>query len=169
MLSARKRSSINTERTQPAVHPFRIPAGKELEWSDAGVEGSYRFLNRVHRLVFEVYEKVKDADSDWQAVTAEDKKLNYSLNAAIKKVTEDVGGRFNFNTAISSIMELVNELYRYKENENLNLGLLKTAIESLILILRRLLRIFARKCGSIPVIRVPSIWKSGRLTMKRRW
>ena len=44
------------------------------------------------------------------------------MNATIKKVTEDVGGRFNFNTAISSIMELVNEIYRYKEIEQPNLG-----------------------------------------------
>jgi leucyl-tRNA synthetase len=114
---------------------FASPPEKELEWSDAGVEGSYRFLNRVHRLVFELDEKLKDAPAEWQAVTAEDKKLNFAMNATIKKVTEDVGGRFNFNTAISSIMELVNEIYRYKEIEQPNNGLLKTAIENLILIL----------------------------------
>ncbi|MBP6491730.1 MAG: leucine--tRNA ligase [Clostridia bacterium] len=114
---------------------FASPPEKELEWSDAGVEGSYRFLNRVYRLVFEVNEKVKDAPSSYQAVSAEDKKLSYAMNATIKKVSEDVGGRFNFNTAISSIMELVNEIYRYKEIEQPNSGLLKVAIENLILIL----------------------------------
>jgi leucyl-tRNA synthetase len=114
---------------------FASPPEKELEWSDAGVEGSYRFLNRVHRLVFEVNDKVKDIPSSRQAITDEDKKLNYAMNATIKKVTEDVGGRFNFNTAISSIMELVNEIYRYKEIEQPNLGLLKAAIENVILIL----------------------------------
>jgi leucyl-tRNA synthetase len=114
---------------------FASPPEKELEWSDAGVEGSYRFLNRVHRLVFELNEKLKDVPSSRQAVTAEDKKLNYAMNATIKKVTEDVGGRFNFNPAISSIMELVNEIYRYKEIEQPNLGLLKAAVENLILLL----------------------------------
>ena len=114
---------------------FASPPEKELEWSDAGVEGSYRFLNRVHRLVFELHEKTKNAPNDWKAVTADDKKLAFAMNATIKKVTEDVGGRFNFNTAISSIMELVNEIYRYKEVDQPNLGLLKKAIENLILIL----------------------------------
>ncbi|MDF2653584.1 MAG: leucine--tRNA ligase [Bacillota bacterium] len=114
---------------------FASPPEKELEWSDAGVEGSYRFLNRVHRLVFELNEKLKDVTASRQAVSDEDKKLNYAMNATIKKVSEDVGGRFNFNTAISSIMELVNEIYRYKETETPNLGLLKAAVENLILIL----------------------------------
>ena len=114
---------------------FAAPPEKELEWSDAGVEGSYRFLNRVHRLVLELNEKIKDAPSTYQAISADDKKLAYALNATIKKVSEDIGGRFNFNTAISSIMELVNEIYRYKETDQINLGLLKASIESLILIL----------------------------------
>ena len=57
------------------------------------------------------------------------------LNATIKKVSEDVGGRYSFNTAISSIMELVNEMYKYKEGENVNTGLLGKAVKDLILIL----------------------------------
>ncbi|HHU17645.1 MAG TPA: leucine--tRNA ligase [Clostridiales bacterium] len=114
---------------------FASPPEKELEWSDAGVEGSYRFLNRVHRLVFELSEKIKDAPTEYTAASAEDKKLAYVLNASIKKVTEDIGSRFNFNTAISSIMELVNEIYKYKEIKNPNLGLLKAAIEDVILLL----------------------------------
>ena len=114
---------------------FASPPEKELEWSDAGLEGSYRFLNRVHRLVFELSEKIKDAPTEYTAASAEDKKLAYVLNASIKKVTEDIGSRFNFNTAISSIMELVNEIYKYKEIKNPNLGLLKAAIEDVILLL----------------------------------
>ena len=57
------------------------------------------------------------------------------LNAAIKKVSEDVGGRFSFNTAISSIMELVNEMYKYKEGTEINIGLYAKAVRELILIL----------------------------------
>ncbi len=106
-----------------------------MEWSDAGVEGSYRFLNRVHRLIFELAEKIKDASPAYKADSAEDKKMAYVMNASIKKVTADVGDRFNFNTAISAIMEFVNEIYRYKETEDPNTGLLKTAVENLILIL----------------------------------
>ena len=64
-----------------------------------------------------------------------DKKLNSKLNATIKKVTDDIEKRFNFNTAISSIMELVNELYKYKQGEDLNTPLLEDAITKLVTLL----------------------------------
>ncbi|MGI6731280.1 MAG: leucine--tRNA ligase [Anaerovoracaceae bacterium] len=114
---------------------FASPPEKELEWSDAGVEGSYRFLNRVYRLVYELKDKLDGAPSTFTVEGPADKNMNYTLHATIKKVTEDVGGRFNFNTAISSIMELVNEIYKYKEMENPNTGLLKASIENMILML----------------------------------
>ena len=94
---------------------FAAPPERELDWSDAGVEGSYRFLNRVYRLVYEIKEKYPEVPSAFEIKTDADKSLNYTLNFTIKKVSEDIGGRFSFNTAISSIMELVNEMYRYKE------------------------------------------------------
>lgn len=114
---------------------FASPPEKELEWSDAGVEGSYRFLNRVYRLVYELEAKVKDAPDTYVAVTAADKEMDYAMNYAIKKVSEDIGERFNFNTAISSIMEMVNAMYKYKEEPDAEAGLLKRSLESLILIL----------------------------------
>lgn len=114
---------------------FAAPPERELDWSDAGVEGSYRFLNRVWRLVYEIQEKYPQTPDAFEVKTKEDKSLNYMLNAAIKKVSEDVGGRFSFNTAISSIMELVNEMYRYKEGSDINEGLLNKAMQCLIIIL----------------------------------
>ncbi|QAT42874.1 leucine--tRNA ligase [Aminipila luticellarii] len=114
---------------------FAAPPERELDWSDAGVEGSYRFLNRVYRLVYELTDVIKHAPNSYILETEEDKSLAFEMNTTIKKVSEDVGGRFSFNTAISSIMEMVNEMYRYKENENINLGLLKAAVENLVLIL----------------------------------
>ena len=114
---------------------FAAPPDRELDWSDAGVEGSYRFLNRVYRLVYEVTEKYAEIPAEFTVSGSADKSLNYMLNAAIKKVSEDVGGKFSFNTAISSIMELVNEMYKYKEGENINVGLLGKAVKDLILIL----------------------------------
>jgi len=114
---------------------FAAPPERELDWSDAGVEGSYRFLNRVYRLVYEFAEKYGEIPAEYEVKTSSDKELNYMLNAAIKKVSEDVGGRFSFNTAISSIMELVNEMYRYKETADLNVGLLGKAVKELIIIL----------------------------------
>ena len=114
---------------------FAAPPERELDWSDAGVEGSFRFLNRVYRLVYEFVEKYPEVPGAFEVTTEADKALNYQLNFAIKKVSEDVGGRFSFNTAISSIMELVNEMYRYKETDNVNVGLLGKAVKDLILIL----------------------------------
>lgn len=114
---------------------FAAPPERELDWSDAGVEGSYRFLNRVYRLVYEIKEKYPEVPSAFEIKTDADKSLNYTLNFTIKKVSEDVGGRFSFNTAISSIMELVNEMYRYKEQDCVNEGLIGKAVKDLILIL----------------------------------
>ncbi|QHI74037.1 leucine--tRNA ligase [Aminipila terrae] len=114
---------------------FAAPPERELDWSDAGVEGSYRFLNRVYRLVYELADVIEHAPDSYILETEEDKSLAFEMNTTIKKVSEDVGGRFSFNTAISSIMEMVNEMYKYKENENINLGLLKAAVENLVLIL----------------------------------
>ena len=116
---------------------FAAPPEKELDWSDAGVEGSYRFLNRVYRLAQEYVNEIRGDFRGSETITiqsAEDKALNFQLNATVKKVTEDAGGRFSFNTAISSIMELVNALYKYKQGE-VNVPLMNDAIEKLILIL----------------------------------
>lgn len=114
---------------------FAAPPEKELDWSDEGVEGSYRFLNRVWRLIREFKEKVDNSDGAINIKSVNDKKLNSKLNATIKKVTDDIEKRFNFNTAISSIMELVNELYKYKQGEDLNTPLLEDAITKLVTLL----------------------------------
>ena len=114
---------------------FAAPPERELDWSDAGVEGSFRFLNRVYRLVYELRELIQVAPDSYILETEEDKSLAFAMNSTIKKVSEDVGGRFSFNTAISSIMEMVNEMYKYKEYDDINLGLLKAAVNNLVLIL----------------------------------
>jgi leucyl-tRNA synthetase len=110
---------------------FASPPEKELEWSDKGVEGSYRFLNRVWRLVNELSHT---ADSDGGDAN-EDRALDYARNYAIKKVANDISGRFNFNTAISALMEYVNALYKYKERGRLNAALVKRALDDLVVML----------------------------------
>lgn len=114
---------------------FAAPPEKELDWSDTGVEGSYRFLNRVWRLVYDFVTNYDVKETDFSVVTEDDKKLNYMLNTTIKKITDDVSGRFSFNTAISSIMELVNELYRYKQHAEINEPLFCAAVTRLVVIL----------------------------------
>ena len=120
---------------------FAAPPEKELDWSDEGVEGSYRFLNRVYRLAMETVERSSSEQNNAEKQIENEKNNSYDkelllmMNAAIKKVTEDAGGRFNFNTAISSIMELVNECYRYKELDNARIDFLVEAVKNVIILL----------------------------------
>ena len=114
---------------------FAAPPEKELDWSDRGVEGSFRFISRVWRLVYEFVSQKKLLFDDIKIKNAYDAQLNYVLNNSIKKITEDVDGRFSFNTSISSIMELVNELYKYKELDDVNTALASDAVRKIILLL----------------------------------
>ena len=114
---------------------FAAPPERELEWSDQGVEGSFRFLNRIWRIVqaFEAVLEQKVTEYDHSNLSEADKNLRRVLHGSIKKVTNDIETRFNFNTAISTMMELVNALYAYKEAaKELNAGLVYEAISDLI-------------------------------------
>lgn len=114
---------------------FAAPPERELEWSDQGVEGSFRFLNRIWRIVqaFEDVLAQKVTEYDHSNLTEADKDLRRVLHSSIKKVTSDIEIRFNFNTAISTMMELVNALYAYKEAvKEPNAGLIYEAISDLI-------------------------------------
>ncbi|WP_027308547.1 leucine--tRNA ligase [Caloramator sp. ALD01] len=115
---------------------FAAPPERDLEWSDQGVEGCFRFLNRVWRLVDELKDRCKTTSTiDLQQLSKDDKEMRRILHSVVKKVTEDITERFNFNTAISATMELVNALYQYKEKEDAKDEILKEAAEKLILIL----------------------------------
>lgn len=114
---------------------FAAPPERELEWSDQGVEGSFRFLNRIWRIVqaFEAVLAQKVTEYDHSNLSEADKDLRRVLHSSIKKVTNDIETRFNFNTAISTMMELVNALYAYKEaTKEPNSGLIYEAISDLI-------------------------------------
>ena len=114
---------------------FAAPPERELEWSDQGVEGSFRFLNRIWRIVqaFDAVLAQKVTEYDHSNLSEADKDLRRVLHSSIKKVTNDIETRFNFNTAISTMMELVNALYAYKEAaKEPNAGLVYEAISDLI-------------------------------------
>jgi len=94
---------------------FIGPPERDAEWNDRAVEGSSRFLNRVWRLMQILKEKevlISDIPESSEGPEPS-KELRRKLHATLKKVTEDMEGTFRFNTAIASIMELVNDLYRY--------------------------------------------------------
>ena len=106
---------------------FAAPVERDLEWSDQGVEGAYRFLNRVWRIVGHFEETIKGASDtyDVSALTGEEKDLRRILHVTIQKVTDDISDRFMFNTAISSVMELVNAFYAFQDSTTVNAGLVR--------------------------------------------
>lgn len=106
---------------------FAAPVDRDLDWSDDGVAGAYRFLRRVWRIMEIFEDKIKSSSDDYDvtALTAEEKELRRILHTTIKKVTEDIRDRFMFNTAISSIMELVNAFYAFQDSKTINGGLVR--------------------------------------------
>jgi len=95
---------------------FAAPPEKDLEWQEEGVEGGYRFLHRVWRLIYELRDGIAGQPSP--VITAdllpELEGLRHKAHKTIKKVTADIE-RFHFNTAIAAIMELVNHIYQTKD------------------------------------------------------
>ena len=120
---------------------FISPPEKDAEWNDRGVEGAWRFLNRVWRLIEDSHQLPAPhpcgAGSAISRQLGENSvKLRRKTHATIKKVTEDMEGTFHFNTAISSIMELVNETYDYISLEPQASSLeLKQAIQTIVILL----------------------------------
>ncbi len=116
---------------------FAAPPERDLEWSDQGVEGAWRFLNRVWRIVGQFAPLVREGKDDYDVskLTKEETALRRTLHQTVAKVTDDVETRFTFNTAISSIMELVNELYTFQEVENVNAGLIREVVLGLVKLL----------------------------------
>lgn len=111
---------------------FAAPPERDLEWNDSAVEGCYRFINRVWRLVHSHLD-----DKALETVDEKNEKtLRRLIHQTIQKVTEDTKERFNFNTAISAIMELVNGAYQYKEKEgSANTPVMKELVQTLVLLL----------------------------------
>jgi leucyl-tRNA synthetase len=117
---------------------FIGPPEKDAEWSDRGVEGAYRFLGRVWRLVDKYQSLGALRHNQGAASRDEEERLKRKTHQTIKKVTEDLDGGFHFNTAISSIMELVNETYEVMaamDNSKFDMSVLGKAIESVVMLL----------------------------------
>jgi len=117
---------------------FAAPPERDLEWSEQGVEGCYRFLNRVWRLAVQYRQLVQTGAAQERLFKDLDnpaKEMRRQTHLSIQRVTTDIGLRFNFNTAISAIMELVNALYLYKEQPGFTLEVTQEAMETIILLL----------------------------------
>ena len=113
---------------------FAAPVDRDLDWSDEGVAGASRFLKRVWRIMEVFEDKIKSGQDEYDvsSLTDEEKELRRVLHTTIRKVTEDIRDRFMFNTAISSIMELVNAFYVFQNSESINGNLVREVSIDLI-------------------------------------
>ena len=91
---------------------FASPAEMTLEWQESGVEGAKRFLGRVWNLVYEYSQNPAKTALDMTALSADQKALRRDVHKTIAKVSDDIGRRQTFNTAIAAVMELMNKLTR---------------------------------------------------------
>ena len=124
---------------------FAAPPTKDLEWSNQGVEGCYRFLKRVWRIFHDFLDDIKCVDiihEDYETDSKELRELRRVTHVTIRRVTDDIQTRMQFNTAISAIMEFVNYLYTFrgswdltKDNTNGAIPLVRESFNTLILLL----------------------------------
>ncbi len=109
------------------------PPARDFDWSDAGVEGCYKFLCRVYRLYSKYQDKIK---LDYVIPDSLDKKssdLVREVHIAIKKITSDIENEFQFNTVVSKYRELTNAIYEYIRDENdINFDVLSFALIALL-------------------------------------
>ncbi len=119
---------------------FAAPPERDLEWSEQGVEGSFRFLQRVWRLAERWLPLMMDGEpspSDFRELNGSFRELNRKTHATIKRVTQDIEDRFHFNTVISAVMELVNAMQAIDESDSDGAGkrTMRFALETTVLLL----------------------------------
>lgn len=116
---------------------FVSPPEKDKEWSDDGVKGAYRFLNRVWNLFIKYRDEIINSDNkfEYQKLSKESKNLYRKYHKTIKKVTLDIEDKFHFNTAIASLMELLNDMYLFKNNSNDDLSMFKEIVKGFLILL----------------------------------
>jgi leucyl-tRNA synthetase len=125
---------------------FAAPPTQDLEWSDSGLEGSYRFVNKVYRLVegYLADAKTNDALSlDGVTLNKEQKQIRQKTHQSLSKITDDIDRRHSFNTAIAALMELTNTLGRFKQTDGQSMAI---RLESIEIILRTLSPITPHLC-----------------------
>ena len=119
---------------------FASPVERDLDWSDEGIEGSYRFLNRVWRFAYDFGIRnsefgIRESFNPLSAIrNPQSKGLLIKVHKMIKKVTEDLE-RFQFNTGVAAIMELLNAVSRFQSNGNDEKAVLREAIETIVRLL----------------------------------
>ncbi|AIN47144.1 leucine--tRNA ligase [Candidatus Palibaumannia cicadellinicola] len=111
---------------------FASPAEMTLEWRESGVEGANRFLKRIWKLIYEHTQRGKVVALDFAAMSDEHKVLRRLLHQTIAKVTDDIGRRQTFNTAIAAIMEIINKLVHASQDSTQDRALLQEALLAVV-------------------------------------
>jgi leucyl-tRNA synthetase len=117
---------------------FAAPPELSLEWSDDGVAGAHRFLKRIHTLVIEHINQghhVSNEPVDLEGLSDGARDAYRKLHETIAKVSDDIGRRYHFNTAIASIMELTNVIMKFDANSNADWTVRSEAIETIVILL----------------------------------
>ncbi len=114
---------------------FAAPPEQTLEWVDSGVEGANRFLRRIWKLVTDHIEKGDVAALDVKALSKDQQALRREVHKTIQKVTDDLGRRQTFNTAVAAVMELLNHLQKAPQDSEQDVAVMREAVESVLLIL----------------------------------
>ena len=114
---------------------FAAPPDQQLEWSDAGVEGAFRFLKRVWKAVAEHVQQGVVSASEGRGLGAELKALRLQLHSTIQKVSDDYARRQQFNTAIAAVMELMNALGKNQDHSPAGRAVMQEALEAVVLLL----------------------------------
>ena len=114
---------------------FAAPPEQSLEWSDSGVEGANRFLKRLWKAVYDHHAKGKIASYKEGVLTAQTKNLRFELHQTIQKITDDIQRRHSFNTAISSVMELMNTFAKVEGEDAITVSVKQEVIQNVILLL----------------------------------
>jgi len=115
---------------------FAAPPEQSLEWSDDGVQGAFRFLRRLWTRVHEhASAGLPDGEIEHQELNAAQKALRKSVHDTVLKVSDDIGRRYTFNTAIAAIMELMNTVNKYQSQDDSDRLLMQEALEHVVLML----------------------------------
>jgi leucyl-tRNA synthetase len=114
---------------------FTAPPEHALEWSDEGVQGAYRFLKRFWNAVQQFADGGAAAPPGAGALDERQKELRRKTHQTIAKVSDDVGRRYTFNTAVAAVMELLNAVNRFDDDSPAGRAVLREALESVVLLL----------------------------------
>ncbi|PMN95216.1 leucine--tRNA ligase [Enterovibrio norvegicus] len=114
---------------------FASPADMTLEWQESGVEGANRFLKRIWKLVFDHTSKGAVAALDASSLNADQKTLRREVHKTIAKVSDDIGRRQTFNTAIAAVMELMNRLSKAPQETDTDRAILDEALKAVVVML----------------------------------